>query len=67
VQILKLAPGMTVEMKKQHPCGAKSFRILRVGSTCRIVCIACKRDLEMDRIKLEKSIKRILTEPDQAQ
>lgn len=62
MQILKLTPNMVVELKKPHPCGTKSFRILRVGSICRIVCLACKRDMEMDRIKLEKTIKRILEE-----
>lgn len=62
MQILKLSPNMVVELKKPHPCGTKSFRILRVGSTCRIVCLACKRDMEMDRIKLEKAIKKILEE-----
>ena len=61
MQILKLTPGMTVEMKKQHPCGTKSFRILRVGSICRVICLACKRDMEIDRVKLERSIKKIIT------
>ena len=60
MQILKLSPNMVVELKKTHPCGTKNFRILRVGSTCRIVCLSCKRDMEIDRIKLEKAIKKIL-------
>ena len=59
VQILKLTPEMVVEMKKPHPCGKNEFRILRVGSVCRIVCVSCGRDLDIDRIKLERAIKRI--------
>ena len=62
MQILKLTPNMVVELKKPHPCGTRNFRILRVGSLCRVVCLACGRDMEMDRIKLEKAIKRILEE-----
>lgn len=59
VQILKLLPEMVVELKKPHPCGKRDFRIMRVGSICRIVCLSCGRDLEIDRIKLEKAIKCI--------
>ena len=59
MQILKLLPDMVVELKKPHPCGKRDFRIVRVGSICRIVCLSCGRDLEIDRIKLEKAIKSI--------
>ncbi|MBR6727478.1 MAG: DUF951 domain-containing protein [Clostridia bacterium] len=53
---------MVVELKKPHPCGAQKFRILRVGSVCRVVCLSCNRDMEMNRVKLEKAIKHILDE-----
>ncbi len=67
MQIIKLLPSMVVELKKPHPCASRQFRILRVGSLCRIVCLSCGRDMEMDRIKLEKAIKRIVEDPaDQA-
>ena len=62
MQILKLTPNMVVELKKPHPCGAQKFRILRVGSVCRVVCLSCNRDMEMNRVKLEKAIKHILDE-----
>ena len=61
MQIVKLFPNMVVELKKPHPCGTKNFKILRVGSVCRAVCLGCGRDLDMDRIKLEKSIKKTVT------
>ena len=63
MQILKLTPNMIVELKKPHPCASRRFRILRVGSICRVVCLTCGRDMEMDRIKLEKAIKRIEADP----
>ncbi len=59
MQILKLQPNMVVELKKPHPCNTRRFRILRVGSICRVVCLGCGRDMDLDRIKLEKAIKRI--------
>ena len=59
MQILKFEVGDVVELKKPHPCGSKQFRILRVGSEMRILCLGCGRDMVLDRIKLEKAIKHI--------
>ena len=50
-----------IELKKQHPCGSSRFKIIRVGSTMRIVCEGCSRDMEIDRLKLEKATKKIIT------
>ena len=48
-----------VIMKKQHPCGGNTFRVLRVGSDIRIVCEKCGHDVTVARVKLEKNIKKI--------
>lgn len=58
MQIIKLFPGMTVELKKPHPCGKREFKLLRIGSICRVVCLGCGRDMDIDRLKLEKAIKK---------
>ena len=57
--IVKLVAGNILEMKKPHPCGARTMRLVRVGSSCRVICTGCGRDMEIDRIKLEKAIKSI--------
>lgn len=62
MQIIKLAVGNILELKKPHPCGEKLFKVLRVGSDVRIVCQGCGRDMTLDRIKLEKSIKNVIDE-----
>jgi hypothetical protein len=59
VQILKIKVGDVLEFKKPHPCGEKRFKVLRVGSDVRIVCLNCGRDMTLDRIKIEKAIKQI--------
>ena len=59
--ILQLHPEDRVQLKKPHPCGGKIFRIVRVGSEVRVICETCGRDMTLDRIKLEKAIKQILT------
>lgn len=58
--ILQLSPGDRLELKKPHPCGARIFRVLRAASDVRIVCEGCGRDMMLERIKLEKAVKRKL-------
>ena len=60
MDIPKLSVGDIVKLKKQHPCGCDEFKILRVGSDIRIVCTCCGRDMTLDRLKLERAIKKIL-------
>ena len=60
MQILKISVGDILEMKKPHPCGSKTFKVMRVGSDVRIICEGCGRDMTLDRIKLEKAVKHIV-------
>lgn len=62
IQIIKISVGDVLELKKPHPCGCRQFLVLRTGSEVRIICLGCKRDMTLDRIKLEKSIKKIIYE-----
>ena len=61
MKIIKYCLGDIIELKKEHPCGSKQFKVLRVGSIMRIACLGCSRDMDIDRIKLEKSTKKIIT------
>ena len=62
MEFIKFKIDDVLELKKPHPCGSKQFRVLRVGSDVRIVCLGCGHDMFMDRIKLEKATKKILAE-----
>ena len=57
--IIRMNVGDVLELKKPHPCGEKRFRVARLGSEIRIICVGCGRDLMIDRVKLEKSIRKI--------
>lgn len=59
MQILRFLPGDVLEMKKKHPCGSTRFRVLRTGSEVQLVCLGCGRDMTMERLKLEKAVKRV--------
>ena len=54
--------GDRVEMKKPHPCGSKTFEILRVGMDFKIRCLTCGREVMVPRKKIEKNIRKIIGE-----
>ena len=51
-----------VELKKPHPCGSKTWTILRVGMDIKLRCEGCGHELMLPRSKAEKAIKKILSE-----
>ena len=59
---LNVNVGDRVEMKKPHPCGGKTFRILRIGMDFKIKCEKCGREVMAPRNKIEKNIKKILND-----
>ncbi len=61
MQIIPLKPGDRLSLKKPHPCGGDVFSVIRVGADVRVVCETCKRDMTLDRIKLERSVRRVLS------
>ena len=49
-------------MKKPHPCGSDRWLVLRTGMDFRLRCCGCGHEVMAPRRKLEKSIKRMITE-----
>lgn len=60
MRIVKFDVGDTLQMKKNHPCGAAEFLVLRVGSDIRVRCVGCGHDMTVPREKLEKNIKNVI-------
>ncbi len=56
--------GDVLELKKPHPCGVKTFTVTRTGSDIKLVCTGCQRVLMLDRVKVEKMIKKIISSGD---
>jgi len=50
--------GDIVETRKQHPCGGKTWEVMRIGADCKIKCLKCQRIVMLDRERFEKSVKR---------
>ncbi|MBV9792093.1 MAG: DUF951 domain-containing protein [Chloroflexi bacterium] len=57
---LPLQVGDTVQMRKQHPCGGDTWRIVRVGADIGIRCLTCDRKVLLPRAECERRIKRIV-------
>lgn len=60
--IVHFSVGDKLVLKKKHPCSSNTFHVLRIGSDIRILCNGCNRDLTLPREKLEKMIKKVITE-----
>ncbi|NLY54483.1 MAG: DUF951 domain-containing protein [Firmicutes bacterium] len=57
---MKLYVGDVVELKKPHPCGGRTWEILRTGIDFRIKCLTCGHSVMLPRTRLEKGVKRVV-------
>lgn len=48
-----------LEMKKNHPCGTKTFLVLRSGMDFKLRCTGCGHEFFIPRSKAEKGIRKI--------
>ncbi len=51
-----------VVMKKQHACGTNEWIITRMGVDIKLQCVACGREIMMERVEFEKKLKNVLGE-----
>ncbi|HOT92178.1 MAG TPA: DUF951 domain-containing protein [Anaerolineae bacterium] len=61
---LFLQVGDVVEMRKAHPCGGRTWRIMRVGADIGIECLTCHRYVLVPRTRFEARLKRFVERPD---
>jgi hypothetical protein len=58
---LDIFVGDILEMKKEHPCGSRQWKVLRVGMDFRLRCEGCQHEVMLPRKKAEKSIKKVIS------
>lgn len=56
----ELKIGDIIEMKKEHPCGSKQWKILRMGVDFKLECVGCGHQIMLERPKALKLIKKVL-------
>ena len=57
---MALAVGDVVQMRKAHPCGGDTWRIVRIGADIGIRCLRCDRKVLLPRAECERRIKRVI-------
>lgn len=60
ITLVDIEVGDRVKMKKEHPCGANSWKIIRVGMDIKMECEKCSHIVMMSRRKFEKNLKEII-------
>ena len=58
---LKINVGDLIVTKKNHPCGGNRWIVVRTGADFIIKCEKCNHQTWISRVKLEKSIKEIIS------
>ena len=58
---MPLAVGDVVQMRKGHPCGGDTWRIVRVGADIGIRCLTCDRKVMLPRAEFERRVKRFVS------
>lgn len=56
--------GDVVTLKKPHPCGGKTWKILRAASDVTLACEKCGRTMILERRALEKACLKVLPSGD---
>lgn len=51
--------GDIVRMKKKHPCGSFTWKVIRVGADIKIKCTECDRIVMLDRETFVKRLKKV--------
>ena len=62
-KLTEIRVGANVQLRKAHPCGGDRWRVTRVGADIGLECLTCGRAVMLDRLVLERRVRRILASP----
>jgi hypothetical protein len=46
--------GDVLRLRRQHPCGSREWRVVRLGADIGLVCAGCGHRILMDRLDVER-------------
>lgn len=49
-----------VQMRKPHPCGGDTWRVVRVGAEIGMRCMTCDRKVLLPRSTFERRVKQFI-------
>ncbi len=59
-QVMTVAVGMRVRLRKQHPCGSDEWTVTRTGADIGMVCGGCGRRVMLEREDFERRVRQIV-------
>lgn len=54
--VLELREGDRLRLRKGHPCGGNTWRVVRLGADIGLVCETCSRRVLIERRQLERRL-----------
>ena len=57
---LDIRLGDVVQMRKSHPCGGDTWRVVRLGAEIGMRCLTCQRKVLLPRSTFERRVKRFV-------
>lgn len=60
IDITLIKVNTIIEFKKPHPCGGKTWKVLRTGIDFKLECTTCQRQIMITRLDVTKRIKKII-------
>jgi hypothetical protein len=57
---LDIKLGDVVQMRKGHPCGGDTWRVVRLGAEIGIRCLICDRKVLLPRSTFERRVKKFV-------
>lgn len=59
MNVLRIAVGDHVVLRKAHACGGSEWTITRVGADVGLVCAKCGRRVLLERLLFERSVREL--------
>jgi hypothetical protein len=57
----EVKPGDVVRLRKQHPCGASEWQVVRLGTDIGLRCLKCQRYVLLKHSVFERRLKTIIS------
>jgi hypothetical protein len=54
--VLEVRLGDRVSLRKPHPCGARTWDVVRLGADIGLVCTGCSHRVLLERAALERRL-----------
>lgn len=58
--VVEFRPGDRLRLRKPHPCGSRTWRVVRLGADIGLVCDGCGRRVLLERRRVEQRLVEFL-------